>query len=153
VSRFPHELLVLGVPAQDRERTVREVIERVGALTDITVVDALLVVMSSGEVAEMIEIIGTACDPGLMSATPGLISDEDVVEIGSVLAPDGTAVALLVKHVWVSRLAQDFETLSAHWLASVLVPTDRVRAAEKAASRRRLHQSMRWDSEHGEVAS
>jgi hypothetical protein len=130
------------------------VIGRVGALTDITVVDALVVVMSSGEVAEMVEIIGTACDPGLTSATPGLISDEDVSEIGAVLAPDGTAVALLVKHVWVSRLDEDFETLSAHWLASVLVPTDRVRTAEKAVSRWRLNgQPRRWDSEYRELAS
>jgi hypothetical protein len=128
MTRLPHELLVLGLPAENRERALHAVLAHVAGLTDVRVVDALVVVMSSGEVSETMEI--------LSAATPGVIGQEDIAEIGSVLAPDGSAVAVLVEHVWATRLAAGLQTVNGRWVASVPIPADDVRAAETAAAGR-----------------
>jgi hypothetical protein len=129
VTGAPQELLVLALPAENRsaesqQSAAQAVIGKVLRLTDLRILDALVVVTASGRAPEAVEIIGTAHDPGLSSATPGLINAEDVAEIGSVLAPDGGAVALLVEHVWATRLSVELEALNARWVGSVPVPTD-----------------------------
>lgn len=150
MTRFPHELLVLGLPAQDRERAVHAVIGHVVGLTDVSVVDALVVVTSAGEVTDTVEIIGTAYDPGLAAPTPGVIGEADIAEIGSVLPPDGSALALLVEHVWATRLAAGLETVRGQWVASVPVPTADVRAAQSAvAGRDHSGPGMRGDTDRG----
>ncbi len=132
VTRSRFELLILGLPAEDQQRTVRELIGQVARSPDVSVLDAVLVVMSAGAVARTREIIGTGYDPGLRTATPGLISNADVTEIGAILAPDGDAVAVLLEHVWVERLAASAERHRGRWVAAVPVPADHVRAAQLA---------------------
>ncbi len=99
MTRFPHEMLVLGLPAENRERALHAVLAHVAALTDVRVNDALVVVTSPGQASETVEILGSRYGVGLTAATPGVIGQEDVAEIGSVLGPDSSAVAVLVEHV------------------------------------------------------
>jgi hypothetical protein len=137
VTWLPYDLLVLGLPVEQPEDTVGEVIKQVVGSPGVRIVDALMLVMSAGVVAETVEIIGTKDDPGVPAAIPGLIGEQDIAEIGSILAPDGNAVAVLVEHVWATRLAASVAALRGQWIASVRVPEEHVRAAQRAAQHTR----------------
>jgi hypothetical protein len=150
VTRFPYELLVLGLPVEEPEQTVGEVIEQMAGMPGVRIVDLLMVVMSAGAVAGTVEIIGTKDDRGLHAATPGLIGRQDITEIGSILAPDGTAVALLVEHVWATRLAASIAALRGQWIASVQVPAEHVMAAERAGQHTRTSEVVDSGGPNGE---
>lgn len=137
VTRFPHELLVLGLPTGDQERTARRLVQWAARLTDVRVRDALLVVISDAGVTDTVEITGTDPGHGPAGGPPGLISAEDVTEIGSVLSPGTGAVAVLVEHVWATRLSEDVDASDLWWVAALPVPTEWVRAAGQEVAARR----------------
>jgi hypothetical protein len=130
MTRFPYELLVLGLPVGDPEHAAGEVIEQMMRSPGVRIVDVLIIVMSAGKVASTLEIMGTQRDSSLRTTAPGLIGKQDIAEIGSILAPDGNAAALLVEHVWAGQLAATIVALRGQWIASVRVPAEHVRAAE-----------------------
>ena len=109
----PLELVVLACPGPGLAGGVRGALDRAQRAGDVRIVDALLVVKDAdgkvaatelSDVAELREV-AEAYELGDRD-TAGLIDTGNADEVGTLMPPDSTALALLVERRWARDVAE-----------------------------------------------
>jgi hypothetical protein len=124
----PLELLVLAFPGSVLPDRVGVALRTVEVSGDVRVVDAIAVgkdaggVVTSHELGDIAVLADVATHYGLADMDTSLIDAADVEEIGVLLTPGSTAVALLVEHAWARETAESVWDLGGVLLASVRIP-------------------------------
>lgn len=148
----PLELFVLAFPGQGVAEGAPVALDRAHRAAGIRVLDALVVAKDgtgTTTAAELTDVAGlrevaAACGlPGL--ATAGMIDAEDADEVGMLLEPDTTALAMLVEHVWAREVAEAIQAADGVLVAAVHVPDEH--AAEAVAALARHAASGRVEEE------
>jgi len=122
----PVDIVVLAFPDQVDEATL-VALDAVEARNDIRLIDLLVVAKDAGgrvsrtEAAD-VESLQDVAATMLARGAAGLIGIEDVHELGELLDPGWSALALLVEHVWARELAEAVRNADGRLLASVRIP-------------------------------
>jgi uncharacterized membrane protein len=122
----PVDIVVLAFPGEISAATF-DALGAVEARNDIRLIDALVVIKDAdGNVtgAEFgdIESLQDAAADLLARGASGLIGLDDVDEVGQVLEPGSSALALLVEHAWARELAGAVRDAEGRLVASVRIP-------------------------------
>jgi uncharacterized membrane protein len=110
MSLAPIEVLVISFPGNKFSGEIIPEIERLVNNDTITVVDGILVTKDAdGEITftEFEELGGNpeaAALANLLDQIEALISDEDIMELASTLAPNSSEAILVFEHTWARPL-------------------------------------------------
>ncbi len=133
----PLEIVVVTFPSTEPGDRVARALARTELQGDLRVIDLLLVSKAAdGELNAVdvsdIESIGDLAADLVAQEMLGLLTEEDIAEIGELLDPGSSAVAILVEHLWAAGLARDFRAHGGEMVASIRIPPEQVEAAEEA---------------------
>ena len=107
----PLELIVIGCPGK---RFSSEVLPELSAIQEqglIEVVDLLFIRKAADDTIAVLEVHDlddeelAAFDP-IKGHLTGVITQEDIVKLGSAVPPDTSATIVLLEHHWLGRLEQ-----------------------------------------------
>jgi hypothetical protein len=136
MSLGPLEFLVLTFPGPGLAAGVQVALDRVAKTGDLRIVDALLVRKSAEGAVNGVELVDAdelrAVEAAYGLETSGLVSGEDVRETAGLLAPDTTAMVLLVEHVWAKDLANEIEAAGGELLAAVRIRREHTEEAVRS---------------------
>ena len=125
----PIEILVVGFP--DNQFT-GEIAPALAELVEgglIRVIDLVFVAKDSEgdvvgiELTDVDESVGSAFSPHI-EAPNGMLSDEDIEDIGADLEPNSSAAILLFEHVWATKFQQAVLGSGGQLLASIRIPKE-----------------------------
>ena len=147
----PMELFLLAFPGTQSQPRVVAALDRAQTLSDVRVVDALIVTKSSdgavdaAELSDVDELADLAASLGLDRSrgtrgerdldgasaldaeAPAGIDAEDAEEIGAAMEQDSTALALLIEHGWARELTdavREVDGGSSGMVAAVRIPRE-----------------------------
>ena len=127
----PVELFVIAFP---ENRFTGEIAPALADLVEsrtIRVVDLVFVTKDAAgdvlgfELSTLDDEVRAAFDP-LLDEPSGLVSDEDIEDLGVELEPDSSAALLLVEHVWATGLRDAIADAGGELVASVHIPKETV---------------------------
>jgi uncharacterized membrane protein len=133
MSYGPIELFVIGF---EGNRFNGEVAPALVDLVDrgiVRIIDLLFVTKDEAgevvglELAELDDELRTAFD-ALAGATSGLMSDEDIEDVGDSLDPSSSVLVLVVEHLWAATLAEAIQASGGELIRSNHIPHDAVEA-------------------------
>lgn len=104
--RGPTDYIIVGFKEQNFTGGILEELIRANRDKIISVLDLAVVTRSATGDIESIEITDseiTEILPGLLQQ-PGLISDEDIDEVGELLEDNSAAGLLIIEHLWAKGL-------------------------------------------------
>ncbi|WP_250030225.1 DUF6325 family protein [Paractinoplanes maris] len=129
----PLELLVLTYPAERLVDGAAATLEHLTGAPGVRVVDALVVRSGEAGAATAVELADLPGLRGLAAdyASSGLVSEDDLPEIASVVPPGADALAVLVEHTWIAGLSDRAAGLEGSVVAAVRIPS--AHAAEALA--------------------
>lgn len=125
----PVEMIVVAFPGN---RFTGEVVPALQDLIDrglIRVIDLVFVTKDADGTVAAVELsdvdpdLRAAFDPVVAELT-GLVSEEDVEDLGEALDPDSSAAVLLFEHVWAGRFAEAVEGSGGELAFSMRIPRD-----------------------------
>jgi uncharacterized membrane protein len=131
VRMGPVELFVIAFP---ENRFTGEIAPALADLVEsrtIRVVDLVFVTKDAAgdvlgfELSTLDDEVRAAFDP-LLDEPSGLVSDEDIEDLGVELEPDSSAALLLVEHVWATGLRDAIADAGGELVASVHIPKETV---------------------------
>jgi uncharacterized membrane protein len=132
----PVDVVVVAFPG-DVPDAMLVALDTVEASGDIRLIDALVVAkdadgrVTRAELADLESTQDLAADL-LARGALGLIGIDDVDEVGQVLEPGTSALALLIEHVWARDVAEAVRDGQGSVLASVRIPHEFIAEAEQA---------------------
>jgi hypothetical protein len=127
-ARGPLEVLVMAFPGEGLPDGAGSALEQIQEDGSIRVIEALLIVKSSPgtvrseEVTDLMAVADLATDYGADVPTGGLVSAEDIDDIGAAMQMDTTALALVLEHRWARDFMTAFHDVGGVVLASSMVP-------------------------------
>lgn len=125
----PVEILVVSFPGN---RFTGEVAPALAELVEsgmIRVIDLVFVAKSADgetvgiELSDLDEAIGAAFRPHVEEPS-GLLSDEDIADLGADLAPNSSAAILVFEHVWATRFRDAVLGSGGELVASIRIPKE-----------------------------
>ena len=136
----PVEFLIIGFAGNQFNGDIAPALVEMVEAGTVRIID-LAVVSKDGEgnatIFEMQELSPDVADAliALTGEVSGLLSEEDLLGVAEDLAPNSTAAAILVEHIWATRFAQAVRAAKGDLLLSERIPgavIDEVRADRKS---------------------
>jgi uncharacterized membrane protein len=125
----PVEILVVSFPGN---QFTGEVAPALGELVEsgtIRVIDLVFVTKSADgevtgiELSELDEATRAAFNPHVEDPS-GLVSDEDIEDLGDALEPNSSAAILLFEHVWATKFRDAVVDSGGELVASIRIPKE-----------------------------
>lgn len=130
----PVELVLAAFPGDSPDKSVLDALVDLAAADTIRLIDLVCVNRDADGNATFIEIEDTDFElPGFELAARGLAAHEDVVEMGSQLAPGTSALLLAVELLWAKNLASRLFEADGFVVDAVRIPAPVVNHALSAA--------------------
>jgi uncharacterized membrane protein len=133
----PVEILVIGFPGN---QFTGEVAPALAELVDsglIRVIDLVFVLKDEAgdvaaiELSDVDESTGTAFRP-YCEEPSGMLSDEDIEDLGAALEPSSSAAILLFEHLWATKFRDAVVGAGGELVESIRIPKDVVDAVVAA---------------------
>jgi uncharacterized membrane protein len=125
----PVEILVVGFPKNQFTGEIAPALEELVEAGTIRVIDLVFVTKSADgevvgiELADLDEATSAAFRPHVEEPS-GLVSDEDIADLGAALEPDSSAAILLFEHLWATRFRDAVLDSGGELVASVRIPKE-----------------------------
>ena len=125
----PVEILVVGFPGN---QFTGEIAPALGELVEsglIRVIDLVFIAKNAEgdvvaiELDELDDTLTVAFQPHVEDPS-GLISEEDIDDLGADLPPESSAAILLFEHVWATKFQQAVLHSGGELIASIRIPKD-----------------------------
>jgi uncharacterized membrane protein len=127
----PLEILVVSFPGSQFTGEVTPALEELVETGLIRVIDLVFVTKGTDgavvgvELSELDEATGAAFRPHIEQPS-GLLSDEDIEDLGASLAAGSSAAILLFEHVWATRFRDAVLGSGGELVASIRIPKEAV---------------------------
>jgi uncharacterized membrane protein len=127
----PLEILVASFPGSQFTGEVAPALEELVETGLIRVIDLVFVTKGTDgavvgvELSELDEATGAAIRPHVEQPS-GLLSDEDIEDLGAGLAAGSSAAILLFEHVWATRFRDAVLGSGGELVASIRIPKEAV---------------------------
>jgi uncharacterized membrane protein len=125
----PVEILMLEFPGNKFTGEIAPALAELVEQGTIRVIDLLFVTKDADGQVAAIELsdagddVRNAFEPIVQEAS-GLLSEEDIEDLGEGLDPDSSAAMLLFEHVWATRFRDAIVNSGGELLASVRIPKE-----------------------------
>ena len=125
----PVEILVIGFPGNKFSGEVAPALADLVESGLIKVIDLVFVTKDAKgnvvgiELSDLDEATIAAFDPHV-GIPSGLVSDEDIEDIGADLEPESSAAILLFEHVWATRFRDAVLGSGGELIASIRIPKE-----------------------------
>ncbi len=125
----PVEILVVSFPGNEFNGDVAPALAELVASGVIRVIDLVFVTKDDDgnvvgiELSDLDDAIGTAFEPHIEEPS-GLVSEEDIEDLGADLAPGSSAAILLVEHVWATRFRDAVLGSGGEVVAEIRIPKE-----------------------------
>ncbi len=133
----PVEILVVGFPDNQFTGEIAPALEELVATGMIRVIDLVFVTKDDAgdilgiELSDLDESTSATFRPHVEEPS-GMLSDEDIADLGEDLAPGSSAAILLFEHVWATRFRDAVLNSGGELLAAVRIPKEVVDAVVAA---------------------
>jgi hypothetical protein len=127
----PVEVLMVGFPGNQFNGEIAPALADLVESGMIRIIDLLFVTKTADgdvvslELADLDDEIAQAFHPQVAEVS-GLLSDEDVEDLGDALDPDSSAAVLVFEHVWATRFRDALVDSGGELLASIRIPKEAV---------------------------
>jgi uncharacterized membrane protein len=125
----PVEILVVSFPGNQFTGEIAPALAELVETGLIRVIDLVFVTKDAAgevvgvELSELDEATSAAFHPHVEDPS-GLLSDEDIEDLGAELAPDSSAAILLFEHVWATRFRDAVVGSGGELVASIRIPKE-----------------------------
>ncbi len=125
----PVEILVVGFPGNQFTGEIAPALEELVADGMIRVIDLVFVAKDAAgnvvgvELSDLDEAMSAEFRPHVEEPS-GLLSDEDIEDLGADLPPDSSAAILLFEHVWATRFRDAVLGSGGELIASIRIPKE-----------------------------
>jgi uncharacterized membrane protein len=125
----PVELLVVSFPGSEFNGDVAPALAELVETGLIRVIDLVFVAKSTDgevvglELSELDESVASAFQPHVDEPS-GLVSDEDIEDLGADLAAGSSAAILLVEHLWATRFRDAVVGSGGELVAALRIPQE-----------------------------
>jgi hypothetical protein len=125
----PVEILVVGFPGNQFNGDVAPALADLVESGMIRVIDLVFVTKDDAgdvvgiELSDLEESTSSAFQPHVEEPS-GLLSDEDIADLGADLAPNSSAAILLFEHVWATRFRDAVLASGGEMLAAIRIPKE-----------------------------
>jgi uncharacterized membrane protein len=127
----PVEILVVGFPGNQFTGEIAPALEDLVQSGLIRVIDLVFVTKDADGTVVGIEL--SDVDEGTSSAfqphveePSGLLSDEDIEDLGAELEPNSSAAILLFEHLWATRFRDAVVNSGGQLVASIRIPKEAI---------------------------
>jgi uncharacterized membrane protein len=133
----PVEILVVGFPDNQFTGEIAPALEELVATGTIRVIDLVFVTKDDAgdilgiELSDLDEATSATFRPHVEEPS-GMLSDEDIADLGADLAPGSSAAILLFEHVWATRFRDAVLGSGGELLAAIRIPKEVVDAVVAA---------------------
>jgi len=134
----PVEILVVGFPGNQFNGDVAPALAELVASGMIRVIDLVFVTKDASgdvvgvELSDTGESTSQAFQPHVEEPS-GLLSDEDIEDLGADLAPDSSAAILLFEHVWATKFRDAVLGSGGELIASIRIPKEAIDEVVRAS--------------------
>ena len=135
----PVEILVVAFPGNKFTGEAAPALAELVESGLIRVIDLVFVAKDAAgevvgmELSELDADIGSAYGP-VVEEPRGLLSDEDIADLGTDLEPNSSAAILLFEHVWATRFRDALVNSGGKLVASIRIPKEVVDEVVAAAA-------------------
>jgi uncharacterized membrane protein len=125
----PVEILVVSFPGNEFNGEIAPALAELVQTGLIRVIDLVFVAKDDDgnvvgiELSELDDAISTAFEPHVEEPS-GLVSEEDIEDLGADLAPGSSAAILLFEHVWATRFRDAVVGSGGEVVAAIMVPKE-----------------------------
>jgi hypothetical protein len=125
----PVEILVVGFPGNEFTGEIAPALEELVADGMIRVIDLVFVTKNAAgdvvgvELSDLDEATSAEFRPHVEEPS-GMLSDEDIEDLGADLPPDSSAAILLFEHVWATRFRDAVLGSGGELIASIRIPKE-----------------------------
>jgi uncharacterized membrane protein len=129
MSIGPVEILVVAFPGNQFTGEIAPALEALVKAGTIRVIDLVFVTKGADgevvgvELSEVDEATSAAFRPHIEEPS-GLLSDEDIADLGADLAPSSSAAILLFEHVWATEFRDAVVNSGGELVASIRIPKE-----------------------------
>ena len=129
MSLGPIEILVVGFPDNQFTGEIAPALAELVESGLIRVIDLVFVAKDAEgdvvgiELSDLDDSVGSAFSPHVEEPS-GMLSDEDIEDLGADLAPNSSAAILLFEHVWATKFQQAVVGSGGELLASIRIPKE-----------------------------
>jgi uncharacterized membrane protein len=127
----PLEILVVSFPGSQFTGEIAPALEELVETGLIRVIDLVFVTKGTDgtvvgvELSDLDEATGAAFRPHVEQPS-GLLSDEDIEDLGASLAAGSSAAILLFEHMWATRFRDALISSGGELVASIRIPKEAV---------------------------
>lgn len=128
----PVEILVVAFPENTFSGTIVPELERLVENSTITIIDGVFIRKLADGTTDFFEFTELSEDSEakslqyILDRVEGLVSDEDITELTSGIAPGSSAAILVVEHTWATSLRNAVVGSGGELLESIRVPREAV---------------------------
>jgi hypothetical protein len=131
VGLGPVEVLVVRFPGNQFTGEIAPALAALVEQGTIRVIDLLFVTKDDAGDVEGFELTDVADEPaaafaGLVHESTGLLSEEDVVDLGEDLEPNSSAAILVFEHTWATRFRDAVLDAGGELVTNVRIPKETV---------------------------
>lgn len=129
MSIGPVEILVVGFPGNQFTGEVAPALADLVESGLVRVIDLVFVTKDAKgdvvgiELSDMDEAVSAAFQPHVQEPS-GLLSDEDIADLGADLEPESSAAILLFEHVWATKFRDALVDSGGELIASIRIPKE-----------------------------
>lgn len=129
MSIGPVEILVVGFPGNQFTGEVAPALADLVESGLVRVIDLVFVTKDAKgdvvgiELSDVDEAVSAAFQPHVQEPS-GLLSDEDIANLGADLEPDSSAAILLFEHVWATKFRDALVGSGGELIASIRIPKE-----------------------------
>jgi uncharacterized membrane protein len=127
----PVEILVVGFPGNQFTGEIAPALEDLVQSGLIRVIDLVFVTKDADgtvvgiELSDVDEGTSSAFQPHIEEPS-GLLSDEDIEDLGAELEPNSSAAILLFEHLWATRFRDAVVNSGGQLVASIRIPKEAI---------------------------
>jgi len=127
----PVEILVVAFPENQFTGEIAPALEELVASGLIRVIDLVFVTKDADggvvgiELSDLDDATGSAFQPHVEEPS-GLLSDEDIEDLGAQLEPNSSAAILLFEHLWATKFRNAVLDSGGQLVASIRIPKEAI---------------------------
>lgn len=131
----PVELVEIGFPDNNFHGEIAPALAELVESDTIRIIDFVFITKnSSGEIARIeiseLDAADLAAVDSLTDGIGGLLSEEDLDQLGSELAPNSSAMIMLFENIWANRFASAVRNAGGQVLLAERIAHEAIEAAE-----------------------